>query len=534
MIDVESELKQIEKTIRGKRHGEADKGWYLREYERCESALQSIIERNGESPRAIRLAAELAMKRRQWEAAAERWRRWIALVGDTDADSVMQLSIACREAGRFDESEQALKLARQRGLNEKLLQREEKRLRQQLGESREQDLGRRALRGLFGESGEDAIAIYSEILEERQVPAACREHLAPLIADLARLARAIQPPRTRPLYKKWHRLTRFLPHLLPSRINAEVFRSPMQVIFSCGFGFSGSGAVTDFLRDFDGCELPFGGGELSWFKGNERTGWTGADQLIEYVGVCREEYHWHVVNFFLTSFLGVHGLVTFDGEVTLSSGRLALVQRQAKRAILNLWLSSEADIRELVMLGRGLFEGLVSAAHSANVEELFRDFFRRLIESRFPPEAGERCVFDNSIKAYELELLRLMPQAQAIVTRRDPRDQFVARAYESGNGGLSVQEFVRSFQRRERGCRMALLDPRIRRAVHELQFEEFVLEPSSRDRLCGDLGLPKPEEEYGNLGKSRQNIGIHKHWPNRKDILYIEKKLRKYLVEAAD
>ncbi len=529
-MNMENELDRIEQTVRDQRRGEADKGRLLRDWERCESQLQSIIRSKGEVPRALRLAAELAMKRRRWQEAMERWQRLISL-GNSDADAMLQLAVACRETGNFEESARLLDRAKEQGLDAELYSQEQDQLKLRVSGARQRELGRRARRALLGETDEDAAALYWSILTERGAVAG-EEYLAPLLAELGRLARgSIAPGDGLWVLRKSRRVARILVQALRQQRGSYITQFPPRVVFCCGFGFSGSGAVTDYLRGFDECEMTFGRGELSWFNGNERGGLTGVSQLLEYAGSRREKYRWLIVNFFLTTLLGVQGLVIFDEKSARTPARYTFTQRQAEKSILSFHFGDAAAIQGLAVLARDLLRQLLSATGSAAVEKLFQDFFREMIGSRL--RSGQRCVFDNCIKAHELECLPLVPGAVAVVTRRDPRDQFVSRSYETIGESLSVRKFVQQFRNREFRYRMALLDPRVKVAVREVQFEEFILEPATRARLRDQLGLGHCREGHeSELDKSRQNIGIYKQWPRSDEIAYIEKKLRKYLVAA--
>lgn len=290
------------------------------------------------------------------------------------------------------------------------------------------------------------------------------------------------------------------------------------VVLTSGFGWSGSSAVGDFLRDHEHVKEVFGRYEMPWFTGLRKSHVVGARNL------CRAQPRERLAalsRFVLTSLLGCAGVL--EG--------VAGSQRSVACQGLLLDFDGRKELAVAMETARRLVE-IIARSQPSRTPELVGELFATLI--RLARRAPGYCLFDNSIKAHKLDDLQFLPGARIIVVSRDPRDEFVARSLESGRRKLQVEDYVRRFIRVHRS--MARKKKHVsEHQLLEVRFEDFVLDESCRKNMLDWLSLDanmQPRRFRAEV--SAANVGIHKRWENRKDIEFVSRRLREYLHPSSD
>lgn len=287
----------------------------------------------------------------------------------------------------------------------------------------------------------------------------------------------------------------------------------MSDVIVCGFGWSGSGAVIDFLLDQN---------QFQKFPGGET-------QFIKYKGGLDHLYK---------SFLK-YG---FIDELSMSNfARLMSAQVKAETGVDK---NCNKHIRTLARLGGAAFnESVISLltkairhAHEPSrwfkdeeVTELLGGFFERI--AAVFRQGTNRLVFDQAIRPTNIRPLEFI-NSPAIIVRRDPRDSYFERKKLQINNKPTLDKFVDNYiYRQERASRTLTKYRHLSDRIYQIQFEDFVSNPETRMALCSWLGIDTPNHG-GKLFRpelSQRNIGVYRTDPNVDEYRYIEDKLGKYL-----
>lgn len=291
-----------------------------------------------------------------------------------------------------------------------------------------------------------------------------------------------------------------------------------QLVFACGFSWSGSGAVAAYLAQHRAIERPFGMSELGWLQGKgERPG------------------------FF--AFLQEGPVQPADMKKLLARFILDALSRLSSRKELSTplkTLSKVADGRLLVLgaliddLARQLLtpECLADAGPRRRV---LAGFVERLLSLR----GGTHLLLNNVLMAANLELMPWMAHSRFVAVQRDARDQFVARRMESRNGrglGLDLPSFTNLLRsNRERfakACAVAAAEGQSGRMLL-LKFEDFLASEDTRRQVLDFIGLPAkgivPDTEKFDLSVSSRNVGIHGPELGPEEAAFLEHELGLYL-----
>ncbi|MCK8516970.1 hypothetical protein M0534_11630 [Methylonatrum kenyense] len=258
-------------------------------------------------------------------------------------------------------------------------------------------------------------------------------------------------------------------------------------LYVCGFGWSGSGALIDFLLD-SGVYKKFPGGEVQFIKIN------GGFLDLFKAAKEKKEFSADDLDIFLRHFTG-----NLNKEVNYS---LKANQKSAK-----LWTKAgpaysswifESFSRMVGVDGRG--ENPSSVVES--IYHKFIDIFRF---------SGSSFVLDQAIRPTNLDPLNFVGDGKVIIVDRDPRDSYYERrAFQGSRFTLTPEQYAENYLKRRRKMKRSLAG-NLSDRVKIVGFEEFVRSPDVRFEICQWVGVQhhfKPERF--NPDVSRNNIGIHK------------------------
>ncbi|MDF1615238.1 hypothetical protein [Desulfurivibrio dismutans] len=265
---------------------------------------------------------------------------------------------------------------------------------------------------------------------------------------------------------------------------------PTAIVLS-GFGWSGSGAVFDFLRNAKGVGDPFAGSEFRL--------WTGKDGLNQLYRLVSRRHRPAQAREALAEFLTRY---CFGGSF----------QGFASEGRQNLWGRIAGARRgKLVRLAAGLVPAIVSKERSSRgAIEAFRDFSQGILEITAP--SARYALLSNCLTAENIEAVELFRQPVVFVSWRDPRDSFLSKRAAFPGSVLDRQKWERQLTRR-----IKLYARQKKRVVascsswHDIAFEEFVCEPKCRAGILDVLDI-EPETLDGGFSPevSRKNIGIYR------------------------
>lgn len=510
-------LRELEALV--KRHASIDEGGLntsLKKLADAEAQLPAMFSEPELAAEARRLHAEIAMVTKRWVVAAERWRA--CLPAGTNSDPIhCKIATAYRRGGDLFNAKLALEAVgkkfrkRQRYLNELA----------RIDEANDKwaaiHLSFRAFDAVAASRFEQAHALIGAsvaLQARRNEDLAQIAAIVDLIFDFLRDDAEPEEPACeganvdrRPkllqaLFKK-----NSVPKALPS---AEPFRHPRLIAIG-GFGWSGSGAVADYLKGSSAVRLATGDTELNLFEG-QCAGVLNALELIrEAPHLDRDDWRRSVVGLMLWAVLAV----------AFPRAKAADVQRWHNKSLLR---AAGGNPRRLVEPIRSLLAAC--ACEPRDPDDIGRAiatmFFRTI--RRQGDEQGT-MVLNNSIHGKSMELLRIFDNAMGIAVLRDPRDQYVARVMENSRITIKCDRFIANLKDDLLKYRRALQHEKVSKSVREIRFETFVLDAEARAQLARDCGLdPNEIERCGtfNPEKSARNIGIHKAFRNQSDIRKIE------------
>jgi len=342
-------------------------------------------------------------------------------------------------------------------------------------------------------------------------------------------------------------------------------------IFTAGFRWSGSSALSDWLESFSsvrkppGCQAAYDEiralnyGLTLLIKAVEKTPLCG-EQLSRY-SMYPDKSRWNSIFGKPLSPKTVYtdalymavakgrlnpGLESYGPLLSTSLGRDYRSDTEYIKTISNLTEAARGLIRKYP--GRRSWESVAGDKDfSASVSALLALFYERLISSGAVP------VFDNAISALNPFFFDLVEtsvfHAQLIMfVKRDPRDQFAELVkYSAKTFSFMVRSFIKDYRRNiTRAVNYAAGAgdlPASGKIIRLIDFEDFVYDTSGirtelgsvLSGLLSDFSFPadfdpfffKPE-------KSKINIGIWKNSGMKKEMDLIKKSLPEFLRPESD
>jgi hypothetical protein len=277
-----------------------------------------------------------------------------------------------------------------------------------------------------------------------------------------------------------------------------------QRIFVSGFFYSGSGAVLDWLRGFDGTAkwspvgemrlIKFPGGLADLAERHTRQGRLTIQDLVD--------HYLHLVGGKVT--LVPPGVYNQREAVNRDSRKL--LAHRATAGYLHACLTSFLELTEARVAG-----GLTGEELEAHL----RESVRRALDAGAADAEADLLLVDQAVTAWRLPTARLVPPSTFVVVHRDPRDQFAearAVAQQPGRPRTTVDSFAATYRQQHERLH-GTIDELERTHGHRfirVAFEDFVLDhaaESARLRTALDLhGRPLRKPRFV-PEQSRQNIG---------------------------
>ena len=278
-------------------------------------------------------------------------------------------------------------------------------------------------------------------------------------------------------------------------------------VFCGGFGWSGSGAVYDYLACRGRVLCPGNERELKFFD----SPLYGLRGLSKAMGQSRQELRSAIFRFFWGGMLGLP--VTQSAEERDRSER-------TKYSLLYLWKEENREVSEfLPQMARFVlameheiagdveperFEGVVGGA----IGQFFRELYGQ-----------QRLLLNNAVHGQFVDVLRFFEKYKYFAVIRDVRDQYVAKRVEGlhRDERESFGEFVESTRRKVDRFAKHLKRIEYSGRVKVVGFEEFVTKKRVRESVLKDAGVSK--KGWGRIcehliSRSRNNIGIwQEHYP---------------------
>ncbi len=303
-------------------------------------------------------------------------------------------------------------------------------------------------------------------------------------------------------------------------------------VFVCGYGWSGSGAVYDELRQYaDFGELPGPGPDAAIHADSD------SEPMI-YQGPYSLPVIWRHVkkrrsfcwidwwHFFGIHVLGVWHTGHFEYKSALAGPRLMHKHPSAYVGALE---------RLLVNLRLHL-QGL----QSVPLVRIFQEFFLDLHERTRDELGVSRLLLNNAVNAHHLDLFEAVGVGRAIVVHRDPRDQYADRIKEDPRYGRSPRDFANEYVRRRRKVERCIGEMEKRRykdmRFREVSFERFVGSSAVRASVRKFAGLSTDAERTRvcfDSATSSRNVRLFSDRLSREQREHIERICGPYLKQGA-
>jgi len=295
--------------------------------------------------------------------------------------------------------------------------------------------------------------------------------------------------------------------------------TPMQDIFVAGFGWSGSGAIFDFLRQSREVSLPFRAYEASVFGGMAGRPYGFGplyQRFSDFSGSKLRAYLDHLV---LETMFGIGARLPLGDKGDSASRRSLAYHARASAETRKVFADELVRAIEALRASPDLT--------LTQVEAQFRRFFRRLLAALAEPDRPRR-LYSNVIHAYNCACLRLVDEGVMLAVQRDPRDMFASRVIEGRTKKIkepSAASFIKSWRDLRARFETSLDKFEVRDRVHLFDFEDFVRNQDCRDRVLALLGIdPAGLSLHTRFHESEsvQNIGLYRSFEDQDAIKQIE------------
>ncbi len=310
--------------------------------------------------------------------------------------------------------------------------------------------------------------------------------------------------------------------LVPSKDNEKKIvdsvenYKPFKKIITSGMGWSGSGAVFDFFKEFE---------KVYPLKGE-------ACHIETKMGLYNLYSTMGNTTIFCKNLLRFFGLTLF-GFGIYEDYNSYIASKHAKSL-------TKSDRKKIYAKDINFFCHLLRYYYFKKEldKEKFSVFADILLDTIAKTKGAGKdsiVVFDNIIHTYNIDTVEILDNTVFFCTFRDPRSNYVSRLYEDTKFSKDVSQFIsnyRSTREKSYGKYQRLGDKKSK--VFIVSFEEFVLSESHRNKLADlmDLDLSTQEKyKYFKPWESEKNVFIHESYENSDEIETIKNAIPKYCLD---
>lgn len=300
------------------------------------------------------------------------------------------------------------------------------------------------------------------------------------------------------------------------------YKSKYRKIISSGMGWSGSGALTAYLREFhqvdyvDVCEFshiegPYGLANLRCHTGDKCT------------------YINYLINMFAYTLFGFGLYEKSDNSYEIEKSKLKT------RRFLNHTPYIEG-VSLFLKQARYMHDGKngISYKTFSNATNMLMD---KICQS-FAKGNDSIILMDNVIHIQEVKNIEYLNNTQVVCVYRDPRSNYVALVEEDWKRGRIIQAkgaaaYANFYKRMRRMSELSIKQlSQHTKNIHHVQFEKFVRSPDYRNNIADKLNLyikKSDKHTFFNPDESIKNTENYKKYKAQDEIQIIEKKLPEYL-----
>ncbi|MDY0276289.1 MAG: tetratricopeptide repeat protein [Desulfomicrobium sp.] len=292
-----------------------------------------------------------------------------------------------------------------------------------------------------------------------------------------------------------------------------------QTVFVSGHGWSGSGAIYDWLKEFKAID-PIKG-EFSVLE---------ADSGFKSVVQSKNDIEKSItkcINFFFLNMLGYFPLECSSSyKEILTARKFTLSEKYSMTYALACKKVTEAMICFVRSIEKNVDNGLKYLC-SEIIDNLMLFYSK---DNLIP-------LIDNSIHIQNIYLFQYVENSTIVCSFRDPRSNFIALKNEFAGFKQSVENYVSLYRKRYENFEANIKKLNTQNKIPNsskiivTQFEEFVSSESYRENLALELGLDlrlREKFKYFKPWESFRNTQLHLDYENQDEIRYIEEHLPEY------
>ena len=375
---------------------------------------------------------------------------------------------------------------------------------------REDILATQAYKMLLREKFSQAHALFSSLLDMLAFPPSVKENWIAAFGELINLTACLRHDCKN-----------------QSRVDASILlnsqkSSNLRKVISSGMGWSGSGAVTAYLREFHDVDYVHTS-ELCHLDGPY-----SISKLLDFHG-STQEYINFMISFFAFTLFGFGASEDSDGRYDLERSKLKTrkllhhipyiqgVTMFIKYAGLMLGNSKSIDSKKIKIAANIILDAICLSCSSSS---------------------SSTVLLDNVLHIQDLKIADLLDDTWVVCVYRDPRSNYVALVEEDWKRGRTIHDkgasaYCNFYSRTRKKAELALDSLGYNRnKVQSVQFERFVAFESYRNELALSLGLnPQKRDKYRYFKphESINNIDNYIRYRNQAEIELIESLLPVYL-----
>jgi tetratricopeptide (TPR) repeat protein len=292
--------------------------------------------------------------------------------------------------------------------------------------------------------------------------------------------------------------------------------NPLQKILVAGIGWSGSGALYDYFREFKSVAPILE--EHQYIEGKNSL--SSIENKIHDMDGFKEE----LLNFF---------------SIALLANDVPTDSLDMKELTLSRYFVSRSN-RTYANACNRFVRRIISHANRSklSIESFHKEsaiLIDSILHSRIKGQPNY-VLLDNVIHCKNVSSTNLIDDFDLFAVFRDPRSQYAAKYYEFPGYIRDVHEFIQDYKEQRNS-----FDVQIRTSVsqpdrvHVVQFENFILSEEYRKELTERIGLdPSTQRRHRHFNPrvSRKNVQLHHDFPFQEDIKAIEEALPEYCLNA--
>ena len=302
----------------------------------------------------------------------------------------------------------------------------------------------------------------------------------------------------------------YLNNNLPENTNDFSYKKINKILVS-GMGWSGSGAVYDYLSEFE--EISGINSELSFISHG--------------TSLYKIEKHIHKSQFKET-------LLDFF-KYTLYSNVVPLKTSHAKSISNNIFFSGDKDGNYSNAVNILIKELISFNSNNKNKRNIFYKLTSKFVDNIFSSSlTGNKkyLLLNNVIKIQKIDAIKYLNNYKIFCTFRDPRSTYISQYYENKKL-FNIDDFVKKYKQARKNYKNKIKKYH-NHDIYEIQFEDFVMNEKYRAEIAKTIGLNienKLEKSKFNPDESQKNVFNYKDFRDQNAIKKIEKKLSEYLWE---